>query len=280
MKNLLKLLCSLVCALVAVHLIALFGFHFDEKFSAQNFEHGFKSNYTQEVARLDTQPLNAIFAQQFHYLANGKQMTAFSSDDGHYVLKLFNPMRPLKPKWYRDPSRWRQYSSLKWISREWFGKEARLKKLFLRNKLAYEKLREETGLIYVHLAPSDQVCHFIHITNKQGDIEVLCLEKSPFVLQKRAELVPQRLQRLARKGDQQGLERSKKALETLFTRRIEEHITDRIQTLSNNYGFVGERAIQIDFGRIRYEPEMEKRAEYERIMNNLNQWLAQHFRAQ
>ncbi len=276
MKFLLKLVSGVACALVGVHLIALFGFHFDENFSARVFEHGFKKEVCQNVKALDVGPLNEIFSQQFHYLANGKQMTAFASDDGKYVLKLFNPMRPLKPKWYRYLSRWQQYSSLKWISLEWFRKQARLKKLFIRNKIAYEKLKEETGLIYVHLAPSDSICHFLHITTKRGNIEVLSLEKTPFVLQARAELVPHRLHMLARKNDTQGLNDAKKALETLFTRRIEEKITDRIQTLSNNYGFIGDRAIQIDFGRIRLDPEMETQAEKERIMNNLNQWLTQH----
>jgi hypothetical protein len=276
MKFLLKLLSSVACGLIGIHLVSLFVFHFDENFSARAFEHGFKKEYCQKVQSLDTRPLNEVFSQQFHYLANGKQMTAFASDDGKYVLKLFNPMRPLKPKWYRHLSRWQQYSSLKWISREWFGKQARLKKLFLRNKIAYERLKEETGLIYVHLTPSDAICHYIHLTNKRGDVEVLSLEKTPFVLQERAELVPHRLHMLARKKDTQGLSDAKKALETLFTRRIEEKVTDRIQTLSNNYGFIGDRAIQIDFGRIRLDPEMETKAEQERIMHNLNQWLIQH----
>lgn len=276
MKTLLKIICGTLCAFVAVHLISLFAFHFDENFSARAFEHGFEKSYTQTLSNLEIEPLDAILAQRFFYLANGKQMTAFASEDGNYVLKLFNPMRPLKPNWYRHFSRWRQYSSLKWISREWFGKKARLKKLFLRNRLAYEKLKDETGLVYAHLKPSKKICHYIHITNKKGEIDVLCLEKTPFVLQKRAELVPERLRRLMKENDEEGLEQMKQALETLFARRIEEGITDRIQSLCNNYGFVGERAIQIDFGRIRYEPEMEKREERARIMNGLNEWLTQN----
>lgn len=266
------LLFAITCPLF-LHLFSLFFLHFDGSFQGKNFTHGFDKTYAKEVSGLDFTQLDSILLQPYTYLGHGKQMVAFVSEDGRYVLKLFNPMRPLKKNWYTRWKYWQRYSSLKWISREWFGKKGRLEKLFRRHKIAFENLKEETGLIFVHLHPSKQVHHRICITTPKKGKEILDLTDTPFVIQERAVLVPQYLSQLSP-------EEGKKAiahLEAFFRKRTEKGLTDRIQTMENNYGFVGEKPIQIDFGRLRYEPEMEKEQELRRIIDNLQRWVQDKF---
>lgn len=261
------------------HLFSLFFLHFNENFSASDFEHGFKENYATKISELDFETLDTALNQHFQYLGHGKQMVAFESSDGKYVLKLFNPMRPQKKGWYKQLKFWKRYSSLNWISREWFQKDQRLKKLFTRHQLAYEYLKDETGLVFVHLNPSKRVCHYIHATDNRGQIQILDLNKTPFVLQEKAILVPQYLQSLLHENKREEANLAVAKLLTLFEKRLEVGITDRIQTMGNNYGFVGTRPIQIDVGRIRFDPDLLEKPEMERarILNNFHIWLIQKF---
>jgi len=269
-----KILFFLIFSPLAIHLFQLFILHYNGTFTDKTFSHGFEEFYSQEISTLDFTKLDEIFSQPFYPLGQGKQMAAFVSKDDQYVLKFFNPMRPLKKHWYLQGKYWRRYSSLKWISREWFGKKARLQKLFKRHKLAYDLLQEETGLIFVHLKPNKRVCHLVSIADKKGKVHLYSLAKTPFVLQKKAQLVPSYLQQLVKENR---IEDAKKALEhiqALFEKRLQVGITDRIQTMENNYGFVDGKPIQIDVGRIRQDPTLNLEQEKNRIVTNFHNWIA------
>ena len=264
---------------LAFHLFALFFLHFNENFQVNDFEHGFQKNYATVVSGVDTSLLDPILNQPFHYLGAGKQMVAFESACGRYVLKLFNPMRPLKKEWYKEIKFWKRYSSLNWITREWFQKEKRFQKLFTRHKLAFEHLKEETGLIFVHLSPSKQITHHIHVTDNRGKKQTLSLSMTPFVLQKKATLVPEYLSNLIQAHDIDAAMRATKKLQKLFEKRINVGITDRIQSMGNNYGFAEDKPIQIDVGRIHFNPALivDGKEERARVLNNLHSWLSQKF---
>lgn len=264
---------------LAVHLFQLFFLHFNEAFHPKDFAHGFDKSFTTQVSELDFSKLDPILSQPFHYLKHGKQMVALESADGRYVLKLFNPMRPLEKKWYLKWKLWKRYSSIKWISREWFHKKPRLKKLLVRHKLAYEHLRQETGLVFIHASPSEKVIHYLHMTDQKGKKHILSLSETPFVIQEKAILVPQYLQKLLNEHKTEQVNTAITNLHKLFDKRLSVGITDRIQTMENNYGFVGTRPIQIDVGRIRFDPLLKKQSDEEktRILNNFHSWLGNKF---
>lgn len=262
---------------VFLQLLNLFCLHFNHHFHAKDFAHGFHPSYSREVCGLDFAKLEPILNQPFHYLGNGKQMVALESADGRYVLKLFNPMRPLKKNWFKKWKNWQRYSSLKWIKREWFQKKIRLRKLFDRHKVAFENMQDESGLIFVHLSPSTHIQQKIQVTDDTGKIHQLSLATTPFVLQEKATLVPFYLNDLMNQGK---IEKAKEAIhrmQYLFEKRIEVGITDRIQTMENNYGFVGEKPIQIDVGRIR-PLQLDSLDEKQRVFGAFHDWLKSHYR--
>jgi len=271
-----KIIFSLLFLPLVAHLMNLFLFHFRERFHPREFEHGFHPSYSQTVSQLDYAALDPILSQPFHYLGHGKQMLALESEDGKYVLKIFNPMRPFKKQWYKHWRYWKRYSSLKWIKREWFTKKDRLKKLFNRHKIAYEHLKDETGLIFVHLKPDPRICHLVSVTDHLGKQHILALHDTPFVLQRKAILVPTYLSGLIEQGKHDEAHLAVARVEELFDRRIEEGITDRIQTMENNFGFVEGKAVQIDVGRIRKFPSLDPE-EKERVMKCFESWLAEAF---
>jgi hypothetical protein len=268
-----KIILTILLAPFVAHLFQLFFLHYDGNFSPKKFAHGFEKSYSEEILKLDFSPLDAALSQPYTFLGQGKQMIAFASADGKYVLKFFNPMRPLKNRWFLNTKYWKRYSSLKWFSREWLGKKGRLKKLFFRHKLAYELLKEETGLVFAHLSPSKQVCHQISVVDKKGKTHIVALENTPFILQERAELAAKYLGSLNPEETKKALQ----AMENLFEKRLSLCITDRIQTMENNYGFVNGRPIQIDVGRIRQDPNLNTEEERARILHNFRSWYQDKF---
>jgi hypothetical protein len=92
-------------------------------------------------------------------------------------------------------------------------------------------------------------------------------------LQERAELAAKYLGSLNPEETKKALQ----AMENLFEKRLSLCITDRIQTMENNYGFVNGRPIQIDVGRIRQDPNLNTEEERARILHNFRSWYQDKF---
>ena len=98
-----------------------------------------------------------ILSQKFVYAAKGNQCYVFISEDNQYVLKFFN-QRLYKRK----------------------GIEKR-EDDFTSYKIAYDLLREETGVIFLHLAPDRDFHHRVTLVDRlniehlmeMGDFEFL-----------------------------------------------------------------------------------------------------------
>ncbi len=102
------------------------------------------------------------------------------------------------------------------------------------------------------------------------------LAKTPFILQKRVDLVPERIASLLKQGKRQDAVQAVIKLYELLAKRTEKGFTDERQCFSINYGFCGNEALQIDIGRLVYKKEMPER-ELERLSNNLQEWVFKHF---
>lgn len=203
-------------------------------------------------------------------------MTALISADGNYVLKLFNPRIPKRGKWYLEWKNWKKTYSPKWMKREWFQTDKRLEKIFAQHKIAFSLLREETGLLFLHLAPSDRICHYVHVTDRSGKTHILNLNQTPFVLQKKAILAENYLSGLVQENKIAEAKEAIARIEQLFAKRLQVGITDPNQTMHNNYGFIDGRPIQIDVGRIRLDSGLAS-DEQKRILNNFHAWLSERF---
>ena len=75
------------------------------------------------------------------------------------------------------------------------------------------------------------------------------------------------------------IDKAKRALSDLyvfFEARARKGITDRQQTLYNNYGFIGDRVVQIDVGRIRKDENIQKMPgeEIKRVFGHINKFLS------
>jgi hypothetical protein len=205
----------------------------------------------------DQRALQNIFSSRFKFLGEGAQAYAFESEDGRYVLKFF--------KMRRFTSSWQDYLCPLVAKR-------RLKNLrwaFNGYKTAYDEMRQATGLVFIHLAKTDHLKQNVHVLDAQGKEYDIDLDKTEFVLQEKAELLFARLDRLYRQGDRKGGEKAISAVLDLVRRRIEKGYVDRDKAVSNNFGFVGDRAIQLDIGRL-YKGTKEGQLEH--VQRRIQQW--------
>jgi len=88
------------------------------------------------------------------------------------------------------------------------------------------------------------------------------LDELRFVIQEKAEILHSRLYRLKAEQKWDELEKASSAFLELVKRRIDAGITDLDNGIDQNYGFVGDRPIHIDVGRVCIG---QQTGEYERI---------------
>ncbi len=264
-----------VFLLFFLHLLYLFS---HREFQPKDFIHDLTSFASLKLPTLrdkDIAVAKEILHQPFHYLAKGRQMTAFESEDGKYVLKFFNPRRPLKKEWFFRLKKLGQFCSLKSIKDTYFRKKDRLSKLFHRYQMAFDELKEESALIYVHIHPSSGWDQRTKIKDINGREELVSLSNTPFILQKKVILASDALRQSIAKGETEKTRELIQQLVTLFKSRVSKGFTDRIQTLHNNYGFIDGHAVQIDLGRIKKNSTIfqDPKPELERVLGFLKNSL-------
>ena len=205
--------------------------------------------------------IKEILGSRFKFLGEGAQAFAFESTDGKYVLKFFK-MRRFSPSLadYLCPHVVRRrFKNLRWV--------------FNGYKIAYENFKKDTGLVFIHLAKTDYLNQTAFVIDEKGVEHQIDLDKTEFVLQEKAELLFDRLTKLQKAGDQQGTKQSIAAVLDLVKRRIDKGYADRDKGVSNNYGFVGDRPIQLDIGRL-YKGVKE--GQFEHVQQRIQRWQAEN----
>ncbi|MCI0382112.1 MAG: hypothetical protein L0207_03555 [Chlamydiae bacterium] len=213
----------------------------------------------------EKEELEYALSQPYNYFGCGGQAYIFFSEDQKYVIKffkqrLFSPSfldRFRKRKiWQREDKLFRDYSSY---------------------KTAFEELKEETAVIFVHLNQTNSLQKKLTIVDPLHITHTIPLDSMNFAVQRKAELVYDRIDRLMREGD---LSQAKESIEKviyLLLARCKKGYHDRDPNIRTNCGFVERQVIKIDIGRLSKKEEMKKpenyRREIIRIAAPFYQWL-------
>lgn len=222
----------------------------------------------------EIEELREVFDQNFHYLGSGKQCYAFISKDGKYVLKFFN----IK---HLSPERWLKWLPIPGLGQYRFNKiEKRIQRhqeLFSSYKLAYQDLKKETGVIFVHLNKTKDLEVCVNLFDRMFNCYRVDLDKYEFVLQKKAVLVRNRISSMMIKGDRNGALESIQALLNQVISQCKKGYVDRDSGEDHNYGFIGKDVIHFDAGRITFENTAKEPAYYQREVlreaKKLEEWL-------
>jgi hypothetical protein len=214
-----------------------------------------------------TEEVLSILSQPFHYLDRGAQCYVFSSKDDKYVIKLFRADPPTL-----NPFRlfWRKRSLKKKMSFE-----TKIGRLFSACRIAAHELPDQTAVIYTHLNLTEGTLPTLKVTDPIGRRYNLPLDKYRFAVQKKAE--PFRKTLKSARSDPIKMKQCLDSFYELLFSRAEKGIGNSDPTLSRNFGFLGGKAIEIDFGSYYPDPKLSspegRSFEMNRYLSRLNRWL-------
>jgi len=206
-----------------------------------------KADWEPEIS----EEIREILAQPFEYLGRGAQCYAFSSQDGRHVLKLLRFDR---------------------------GQKGRVAPALLEAcRIAFQVAKEETGLIYLHWNPTQGALPVAQARGPLGRPVSLPLDSLRFALQWKATPALEGLEAAKKEGT---LPARIGEIVSRLESRIGKRIGNSDPNLFRNFGFLKDRAIEIDFGNFCERPDFSEkqnaRAELERYVKTLRFWLEQN----
>lgn len=220
-------------------------------FFYKEITHGFRANKLYLARKggelQNNEGIAPLLNQPFYYLGCGLQCFVFESHDGEIVLKLFK------------------------IAKRKFLQE-RTEKTFQACQLAFERAQEETGLLYIHLDSTDGQGLFVYLKNCLGIPRFFSLDRYAFVIQKKAQPFKETLLRNLEQNTADPLIDSYLAL---IHQRSFKGICNTDVAILKNFGFLGEGALEIDFGNYISSPE-EKTKEFQRFAHRMRRFLKKH----
>lgn len=223
------------------------------------------------------QEVQKALAQPFSYLGKGCQSYVFASSDGKYVVKFFKYQR-FRPQSWIDlfafiPSI-KDYQKKKAIE-----KKEKLDKVFSSWKIASEHLLDESGVVYVHLNPSNEWPHLLVIRDKVGIEHEVNLDRTPFMLQRRAVMLCKALDELVAQGHD---DQAKLLIDRLLVMLLLEYTrgyADNDHALMQNTGVLDNFPIHIDVGQFVKNPSVRTPKVYQQELYDktykFQRWLEQ-----
>jgi hypothetical protein len=196
-----------------------------------------------------------LLTQPFTYLGSGDQCYAFIGKDGKTVLKFFKHYHRLQRR--------------------------ELTPILQSCQLAYDELKEETGLIAIHLNKTQGACPVVTLIDRLGIAYPVALDETEFALQHKAEMLFPSIDAYIQKGD---LKRVREAMHSLFAfvrTRCERGIADTDTAIRRNFGLLDQSVVDIDIGSFRRDETLKDPARTTQELHlktkRLERWLRKHY---
>lgn len=286
-KYLKKIVFGLFIAAMILYSLARLYYYLTDDFRLANITLDVPNRTEWEVSSptpSENTKINEILSQNFYYIGKGAQSYAFGSQDGNYVIKFFK-FKHLRPSFWLDlippiSFEWQQYKVL-----QYQRKNRKLEGVFNGYHLAYNAHRRDSGLIYIHLNHTESSYPPFSVFDKIGWEHSIPLDQVVFILQEYAVTAKSAISALLKN---QNLEAAKYKIDQIFDLYLSEYkkgIFDNDHGVMRNVGFVGNRAIRIDVGKLKKNADMAMPRNYakdlaitkERMLNWLSQNEAVHY---
>lgn len=218
--------------------------------------------------------LRHILNQKFFYHDKGTQSYVFLSEDGKYILKFFK-QRSIRPQTW--------LACIPFEHNSYYQKQ---KKRFLRGAstfsactTAYKELKNETGLLYVHINQSQNLFKPLLCIDASGKSHSIDLDKTCFCIQEYADLIYPRITHLM---NQNQIDSAKNVISSVFT-LIEtlgkKGVADNDAIIYRNFALLKDKAIQIDIGELRIDPARQTNHQYKHevipMVEGFKNWIAE-----
>ncbi len=183
--------------------------------------------------------------QPYVYLGRGHQCYAFGSADGQYVIKLPRYDRYRLSFFLRSCPISAILPYRKAIRDDIEKRQTFLHESF---RLAFEELRDETALVYLHLHRTEHFQHPLIIKDRIGRVYRLDPNQTAFILQEKKPIMMAFFQDRLQAGDRKGAEEILDAFLEVVASRSQKGIYNKDPSFMRNFGWDGGKGIQIDIG--------------------------------
>lgn len=210
-------------------------------------------NVQDRLSQEDQGQIERLLRQPFRYLGHGHQTYAFVSQDGKYVLKLFKKDYLARTWMVHVVPPIGPFRSLFW--HQGASKEARTAKLLKGYRDAFLHARENSGLLYFRAGVGSVGPQDIVLVDGLGFQQVLPLQDYVFAVQVKAVIARKELSRLLSTGDVEAAKERVRQLFDLYRSDYRNGVYDNDHNLLDNAGFIKDRAVRLDVGKVVWDPE-------------------------
>ena len=215
--------------------------------------------------------IEALLDQPFTYLAAGGWCFAFLGEDKKTILKFFKHEHLLPSAILRNFS----LNSLLMQCSPWPAETPYFQEFNFKScTLLYRQAKERTGLLYLHLNKTNKQHKPVVLIDNIGVRHTIDLDKTEFVVQKRAELLFDHIDRLAK---EKRIEEAKQSLDdmidcllTLFKKGMR----DLDLSLHHNFGYTDEGAVTLDLSSFEPDESLKKPGNYRKELIVKTRWLS------
>ncbi len=212
---------------------------------------------------MNPEQLSGILSQPFTYLAEGLQAFIYTSSDGKYILKTFKNLEQSKDqfkRWGLNPDD---------ITEELIENSVK------SYKLAFEKLKEETALEYIHVSNDPLPDQKLILDNKE-----YIASNMQFLVQEKVELVQDRIKKLVSNGETEKVRKIIEDIMNFISQIWGKGITEDTFNWDHNYGYtLSGKLVQIDVGTF-WEGDnyLKEELQAKKLLDSVSQrWLDENF---
>lgn len=217
----------------------------------------FSFQYSKTASKEELQKLQGIFSQPFYHLIEGERCYVFLSQDKEYVIKFFK-MKKLTPKY------WLNYIPFPWLEKlrmyKVRGRERARHETFGGFKAAFEEFRYQTDLLFMHLFCTDWLKTKLEVIDREGRSHQIPLDTVPFILKKKAFLIPEYINEFVSQGKNKEAVTSLLLLLDLIRDFTQRGLVNENDSIIEDYGFIADKAVCINSGYILPHEEMKSPA--------------------
>ncbi len=268
----------LIALAVASFSIAFYFFEKNDRFLTIEI----KSNHPYEPAfeprpltQAEAEEVDHALSQKFTYLGCGGQAFVFFSEDGKYALKFFKQRHFREPTYLNYIPFIERYRNLKFSKRK-----KRINQEYSSYKIGFDELPQETALVYLHLNRTDHFKKSVTLVDRLKLEHQVDLDTTDFILQRRAQLVPDTINTQMAAHDVEGAKKTISAIVDLIVFRCKSGYGDKDPNIATNCGIYEGRGIKIDVGRFYHDERMKNPLFYKPELFHLTRpfrkWLVQH----
>ncbi len=219
-----------------------------------------------------------LLQQRYFFLSRGLQSFVFASEDGEYVIKIFNNRHSFFAKAFNALSTCPIIGT--WAKKRALYHQLKWKQAFTSYRIAHEMLREEAAIIYTHLDPTNHLPSSLLLIDCLQIPHSIDPNKTGFILQRRCPSFYSMLLQYIESNETDQAQQALDALIDLFLLKYQKGIADNDPLIRTNYGFLEGRPVQIDLGPFSLNPALKDpqlyQPELRKTLQSLKNWLNLH----